>query len=96
MNDDEFIQRSCVDKKRYRTWAVAVDAASELKLMYGHDLTVYQCDICGGHHLTKAEVETTSGCSLEARGKRIALARGKVRRPQKVAAPSDADQEKKT
>lgn len=83
MDDEQFRQRSCVGKKRYRTWAIAQDAAAEVKLCQGVELNIYRCAFCDGHHVTKADGETMEAISSQARAQTAVALRGKPpRRPQ--------------
>jgi hypothetical protein len=52
-----FYERSCQGKKKYRTPESAGVAAQEALDRRGDHLRIYDCPFCGGHHLTKEDLD---------------------------------------
>lgn len=53
----EAAQRSCLDKKRYRTKTEARDKAAHIRHSMGTEQKPYRCAICSGFHLTTIKPE---------------------------------------
>jgi hypothetical protein len=53
----KFRANSCRDKQRYKDHRQAVIARQSYERKRGTALRAYECDFCGGWHLTRAGVE---------------------------------------